>query len=410
MTTEHPIYGAFKAGWRCIPQFENYEIDEYCNVRNAITNRTIKPNANFQVLLLKKKTSDENFPSVVISHPAPSSPVVSASPILTAAVSSSPILTAAVSSSPILTAAVSSSPILTAAVSASPILTVTVSSSPILTAATVSASPILTAAVLPPCKQRSFHRVHHLGLLAFFPHIKPLETVDHIDECRNNHHIINLQWLSNRENAIKSNQLRPRKRKIIDAHRFIQQRDLQSGIVIREFTPSELKKANFSLSAVKRCMAGNFHQYSNFCWTKKSDQDLPGEEWKTSDALQNRLSGKKLGGTPISEQTIKRIRVSNCGRILLANGAKSRGCKLLYSVYRRAFSVKMHILVWDVWGTRKRLPGECILHDDSQPHDSEGCVSNDIRYLRLGTQRDNMIEWHAQKRLRRSVSEKFPQT
>ena len=251
-------------------------------------------------------------------------------------------------------------------------------------------------------KRRYACRVYHLGLMAFFPHIEPMETVDHIDECRNNHHITNLQWLSNRENAIKSNQLRPRKRKIDDAHRYIQQRHPTLGNIIQEFTPTELKNQKFSLHAVNKCMAGEIDQYLDFCWTKKpkSNDDLPGEEWKTSDALKNRLLKKKPGGTPISKQTINRILVSNRGRILLANGTKTFGSKLQYSVYRRAFSVKMHILVWDVWGSRERLPGEYILHDDSQPRDSEDCVSNDICHLRLGTQRENMTEWHAQKRLR----------
>lgn len=315
----HPIYGSYQAGWRTIPYFSNYEINELCHVRNATTKRIIKPTTNFQVSLVKSQ------------HPSPFK--------------------------------------------------------------TTSAT------------RRSSIRVYHLGLMSFFPHIKPLETIDHIDECRNNHHISNLQWLSNRDNAIKSNRLRPRKRKIDDTHRYIQQRSPTSGIVLQEFTPIELKNENFSLAAVKKCMAGVVEQYSNFHWTIKSNDDLPDEEWKTSDALKNRLAGKKPGGTPIPDQTIDRIRVSNRGRILHANGRKSFGCKLLYSIYRRAFSVYMHILVWDVWGDRKRSPGEYILHDDSQPRDSQGCVSNDIRFLRLGTQRENMIEWHTQKRRQQSLNE-----
>ena len=320
---QHPIYGEYHTGWRKIPKFPNYEIDEYCNVRNASTKRTIKPAANFQVLLHRSN----NF----------------------------------------------------------------------------GGDSAADCEKLTNYKKRRFaYRVYHLGLMAFFPHIEPQETVDHIDECRTNHHIANLQWLSNRENAIKSNQLRPRKRKIDDSHRYIQQRHLTSGAILCEFTPTELRNQKFSLHAVKKCMAGETDQYSNFCWTKKlkSNDDLPGEEWKTSAALRNRLSKKRPGGTPISKQTINRILVSNRGRILLANGTKTFGVKLQYSVYRRAYSVKMHILVWDVWGSRERLPNECILHDDSQPHDFEGCVYNDIRFLRLGTQRENMLEWHSQKRLR----------
>ena len=302
----HPIYGEFQLGWRIIPDFPNYEINEFCSIRNSITKRIIKPTQHFQIALQKN------------------------------------------------------------------------------------------------CKPHT-RRIYHLGLLAFFPHIEPLETVDHIDECRSNHYISNLQWSTNRNNAIKSNQLRPRKRKNQDTQRYIQQWNLHdASVLICEYTPTELKIAGYSIHQVRKCMSGILKEYSQSKWTKKLEMysDLPGEEWKTSDALKERLRSVKYGGHRISEKYVNQIQVSNRGRILLANGQKSYGVKLQHTVYRRAFSVKMHVLVWDVWGSRKKSIGEVILHDDSQPPDSEGCVSNDIRHLRLGTQRENIMEWHAKKRLK----------
>ena len=60
--------------------------------------------------------------------------------------------------------------------------------------------------------------------------------------------------------------------------------------------------------------------------------------------------------------------------------------------YRRACHFKVHQLVWAAWGDRAPNPGEFILHDDTQPLDEEGCYSNAIQHLRLGTQSENMKE------------------
>ena len=199
-----------------------------------------------------------------------------------------------------------------------------------------------------PCNRR----IYHLALLAFFPHVPPLATVDHIDENHHNHHITNLQWSSVHDNAIKSNRLRPRKR-----------------------------------NQTQR--------------TWEESEDLEGEQWGTSDRLKKRLRTTRLGGKERSEATIDHLRVSNRGRVMNRWGKKTWGARQYPTLYRRAVGIKIHKMVWDVWGDRSPLPGENILHDDQQPLDPEGCVSNDIRHLRLGTQSENMKEWHAVKHMQR---------
>ena len=85
--------------------------------------------------------------------------------------------------------------------------------------------------------------------------------------------------------------------------------------------------------------------------------------------------------------------VSNMGRVLTFHRIKTKGYPLSrFPKYRRTCHFKVHQLVWAVWGDRAPNKGEIILHDDSQPLDEDGCVSNDAKHLRLGTQKENMIE------------------
>jgi len=52
------------------------------------------------------------------------------------------------------------------------------------------------------------------------------------------------------------------------------------------------------------------------------------------------------------------------------------------------------------FGDREPNQREYILHDDSQPLDEDGCVSNAIHHLRLGTASENMKECNAIHHLR----------
>jgi len=120
-----------------------------------------------------------------------------------------------------------------------------------------------------------------------------------------------------------------------------------------------------------------------------SQDDLPREEWKSSERLISMLTIKGK----ISHKAAEKIKVSNLGRVLTCQGIKTRGNTMTRCrKYRRACHFKVHQLVWAVWGDRDPNPDEFILHDDSQPLDEEGCVSNAIQHLRLGTQSENMKE------------------
>ena len=69
----------------------------------------------------------------------------------------------------------------------------------------------------------------------------------------------------------------------------------------------------------------------------------------------------------------------------------TRGAKLFGKInirmpsYRFYRKFRVHKLVWAVWGNRNPSQNEFILHDDSKSRDQDGCVSNAIENLRLGT-------------------------
>jgi len=252
--------------------------------------------------------------------------------------------------------------------------------------------------------------IYHLSLITFFPHIKPMETVDHIDENYNNNYIGNLQWMNRGGkdgNSAKSRKLKP----INTAHaksKPIIQWTLDGKIVNEFVSASEAaRELKIDHGSICTCARGERLTYKGFKWTFKplpSQEDLPGEKWDTSDCLKNIIRQR----TELTENAIKKIKISNLGRILTANNIKTKGKKEgRGSPYRCFHNIFIHTLVWAVWGNRS--PGfinnkpEIILHNDKILPDKEGCVNNAIEHLSLGTHSENTRQSYAHGNLGRNI-------
>jgi hypothetical protein len=180
------------------------------------------------------------------------------------------------------------------------------------------------------------YKLSHVMLASAFPTQEVNETVDHIDDDSNNHNILNLQWLSSSDNAIKGQIAQP---------------------------PRE-----------------------------KNTQPLllEGEEWK------------KL---PINDYTREHYEVSNMGRVKKSHsivvGSRLRGKKYRFTTvalglgeYKKYY---IHQLVCITFIGPIGMD-QIVLHDDSIPVNSDGTYRNWASDLRLGSKKDNNMEYHAEKR------------
>jgi len=237
---------------------------------------------------------------------------------------------------------------------------------------------------------------YHLALMAFFPLILPNgRTCDHLDENYKNNHISNLQWATASENSSKSQLLRPRFKKTIKP---VEQWSADGKTKIAEFASVNDAIKATGITGITGCARGRHKTAKGFQWRYKiseDQKDLPGEEWKTSATL------IEMTGNP-------KLRISNLGRILTTIGVKTKGaiCPRPNTAGHRQFArYRVHQLVWAVWGDGRPVPKFTdpliICHDDKQPRDEDGCVSNAIAHLRLDTRSANTTEYHAVKRARK---------
>lgn len=176
----------------------------------------------------------------------------------------------------------------------------------------------------------------HILLASAFPTQSVNQTADHIDDNSNNHNILNLQWLSSSDNAIKGQIVQP----------------------VRE---------------------------------KSTQPDLlEGEEWKK---------------IPINDYTAEHYEVSNKGRVRKSHsiviGSRLRGKKYRFTtigtaigVYRKYY---IHQLVCITF-VGQIGDDQIVLHDDSVPLNSDGTYRNWACDLRLGSRKDNNLEYHSEKR------------
>jgi hypothetical protein len=243
--------------------------------------------------------------------------------------------------------------------------------------------------------------VYHLVLISFFPHIPRNNRVcDHIDENRLNNCVNNLQWLSRSANSTKSLNLRPRNHAPATSKPVEQWSKDRATFIAKYNSAREAARiTHISQGGISNCAVGRNHSAGGFFWKfeeVESQYDLPGEQWATNDTLRNMFSNPK-------------IRVSNMGRILTAQGIKTKG-KIVKgtSGHREYEGQTVHKLVWVVWGDGRPLPKKgdtlVICHNDAIPRDKDGCVSNAIEHLRLDTQSENMKEHYRTKAQKRTYT------
>ena len=184
----HPIslYGEYETGWKIIPQFPHYEVNEYCNVRNRkkTTEQILKPNKDAQIKLCNRG-------------------------------------------------------------------------------------------------KKTMKKIYHLVLLAFFPHIQPQQTVDHIDEKNKNHFIENLQWETSSGNIRKSLLLRPRNNGPARSKPILQW-SLDGLTQIAEFTSASeaARQTSINQGNISSAARGNRPNAGGFRWTFKeleSQQNMLGK-------------------------------------------------------------------------------------------------------------------------------------
>jgi len=253
-------------------------------------------------------------------------------------------------------------------------------------------------------------RAYQLALYSFFPHIPHGETVDHIDENHNNSVLCNLQWMSRSDQTKKSNKLKPRNNGPAQS-KPVQQLSRDGGLIATFASANEAsRKLGISPAGISGCVRGRCPTFKGFKWryiSQPSQEDLEGEEWRTSEWLRKELKSR----AKLSDRAIAKIRVSNLGRVLTSQGIKTKGgTQLEIPKYRFVRgSITMHQLVW--WAfhdepTDTSQKDLVICHDDTEPLDEDGCYTNALHTLRLDTQSNNIKESHAVGDLSRARAKK----
>lgn len=293
----HPIYGNYTPGWKVIPGFENYEVNDLSQVKNKKTGRVLKLTKTYMAGVCRNNKQESKL-----------------------------------------------------------------------------------------CYQ--------LALLTFFQTVPRMETVDHIDENRSNNNIQNLQWSSKSENSRKSNKVKPRKGKHLRNCKPIEKWSKDGNLLISEYRSAveASQICNINRFRIGKCLNGERKTTGGFIWKFKhqeNNDNIPGEIWTSNEKVAEKLR-KFNPKNPLTNNAISKVMVSSKGRILHVKGKKSKGKKC--GKYRTYADQYVHALVWAAFGDRDPSPGKYILHDDSQPLDEDGCVSNAIEHLRIGTQSENIKE------------------
>lgn len=282
----HPVYGSYEKGFKVIPGYRKYEVNEFSDVRHIENKRILSPSGQYQVTIMRDDSTPVNL------------------------------------------------------------------------------------------------RVYHLALLSFFPYIERKPTVDHIDENHANNFIENIPWATYSENTRKSIALRPRTNGV---KRMKPVELVVSSDNTRIFHSAydAQQRTGVSAAAIRKCCGGFTNNAGGFTW-RYSFSQLPGEVWTSSSSLKEELSRYVH-----EHENVERIMVSNMGRIRSSFGVESFGCKV--GRYRRYSNFYVHILVWLGW--KGPIPdGLQVLHDDRIPLDADGCDSNAIEHLKIGTQSQNIRE------------------
>lgn len=268
---------------------------------------------------------------------------------------------------------------------------------------------------------------YHLALLAFYPDVTPLDSVDHIDEDYRNNHITNLQWMTRGDNSRKSklgvsNNSGPAQSKpvwLLDGFKGVRMTRYKSAtsaaLEMEATTGKVLAQGHISRSAAstgRLAVQGYFFAY-------EEQPDLPDEEWRTSATLDHVLN-------QVDKSDDEKIKVSSFGRIRNSKGIKKRG----YKKERRSDGLYRvtcvngvlyydHQLIFMGW-YNKLAPGIderdengarlVICHDDTAPKDESNGYRNWPRDLKIGTQKENIQSHHDEKRRRKRKRDEEEET
>jgi hypothetical protein len=250
--------------------------------------------------------------------------------------------------------------------------------------------------------QDTMLNIGRIALRSFFPDMEVKQTINHIDGNHDNWSVMNLEFHTLSENVLHSNG-RHRRDMGPAQSKAVQQLDGQTGAIVKTFVSmhAAARETGIALSAV----VGAAHKGSRaggYRWAFVPQPDLPGELWRRLPTPARKELQREYG---ISDKTLKRMLVSNRGRITTARGIKVRGPSRSET---KALSTKpdgkcllVHVLVFLTfhplppdWKRRKEL-NKVIAHDDKAPLVRVGrylAYRNWAEDLRYDTQRNNMIE------------------
>jgi hypothetical protein len=182
--------------------------------------------------------------------------------------------------------------------------------------------------------------ISHILLLSIFPNIPLLQTVDHIDNNSKNHNILNLQWLSVKENAQKGQSIQPKLRN-----------------------------------------------------KEKENVLFPDEIWKPLPINKNTLENYSIS----NKGRLKRNKLNS-----ITSGSRLRGKKYSYTTITIDKNIHtkyyIHQLVYITF--HGPIPdNNIILHNDLAPLNQDGTYRNWAEDLRSGNKNENGNEYHNAKRI-----------
>ena len=128
---------------------------------------------------------------------------------------------------------------------------------------------------------QSLKSIHRLVAQAFIPNPDNKPQVNHIDENKQNNHVDNLEWVTNRENALHGTKIARnsantnyRKKVANTDYSLIGEKqakpvtatNIKSGEKIKFKSMQEAHRHGFHPSAICRCCKGQLQQYKGFTW------------------------------------------------------------------------------------------------------------------------------------------------